>query len=81
MQKQLQKKRKEKEIKGKKEKERKNEPTLMKMRNGVSFQRETIHFNILVNISSSVHNISVKEKPLSNFKRKGHLFFRNTALE
>lgn len=53
-----------------------NEPTLMKMRNRISFQRETIHFNILVNISSSVHNVTVKEKTLSNFKRKGHLVFQ-----
>lgn len=55
-----------------------NDPTLMKMRNRISFQRETIHFDILVNISSSVHNITVKEKPLSNFKRKGHLLFQES---
>lgn len=56
-----------------------NDPTLMKMRNRISFQRETIHFNILVNSSSSVYNVTVKEKPLSNFKRKGHLFFQESS--
>lgn len=53
----------------------------MKMRNRISFQRETIHFNISVNISSSVHNITVKEKSLSNFKRKGHLVFQESSTE
>lgn len=56
-----------------------SDPTLMKMRNGLSFQRETIHFNILVNMSSSVNNITVKEKPLSNFKRKGHPLFQESS--
>lgn len=56
-----------------------NEPTLMKMRNKISVQKETIHFNILVNISSSVHNITVKEKTLSNFKGKGHLLFQESS--
>lgn len=56
-----------------------NDPTLMKMRNRISFQRETIHFNILVNISSSAYNITAKEKTLSNFKRKGHLLFQESS--
>lgn len=77
MQKQLQKKRKRKERKRKT-----NEPTLMKMRNRISFQRETIYFNTLVNISSSVHNVTVKEKKHSPISREKVIYFlRNPALE
>lgn len=72
---------KEKERKERKKKRKMNEPALMKMRNRISFQRETIHFKILVIISPPVHNVTVKKKDSPISREKVIYFFRNPALE